>query len=177
MNSLENYKEELNSIHAPEALIMKTLNRVHEEERKLREESDPGAVENATVAEGNVSIENNSVNEDNNIINAENRFGKTENNNDSAQTNSGVTDSVVTSSYKQYGYTGKEDYNAGNDYISQYSQYDSSGSESSGKKSFASKYKKGIVTVTSLVAAAALLMLVAKAGISPLRCERNRPPG
>ncbi|MBR6402469.1 MAG: hypothetical protein IKS48_03715 [Eubacterium sp.] len=35
---MDKYKEELNDIHAPEALIMKTLAKVHEEEKKVEEE-------------------------------------------------------------------------------------------------------------------------------------------
>ena len=35
---MEKFKEELNNIHAPEDLIMKTLARVHEEEKKVEEE-------------------------------------------------------------------------------------------------------------------------------------------
>lgn len=40
MSSLENYKEELNNLHAPEALIQRTLLMVHEEEARFEAEKD-----------------------------------------------------------------------------------------------------------------------------------------
>ena len=44
---MEKYIEEMNNIHAPEALILKTLARVHEEEQKVNEErSESGIQEN-----------------------------------------------------------------------------------------------------------------------------------
>ena len=44
---MEKYIEEMNNIHAPEALILKTLERVHEEEQKVNEErSESGIQEN-----------------------------------------------------------------------------------------------------------------------------------
>ena len=37
---MSNYKEELNNIHAPEDLILRTLNKVHEEEKKVEAETE-----------------------------------------------------------------------------------------------------------------------------------------
>ena len=37
---MSNYKEELNNIHAPENLILRTLNKVHEEEKKVEAETE-----------------------------------------------------------------------------------------------------------------------------------------
>ncbi len=37
---MSSYKEELNNIHAPEDLILKTLNKVHEEEKKVEAENE-----------------------------------------------------------------------------------------------------------------------------------------
>ncbi|MCR5214269.1 MAG: hypothetical protein K6E10_07615 [Eubacterium sp.] len=40
MDNFENYKQELDNIHAPEALIMRTLDKVHEEERRISAENN-----------------------------------------------------------------------------------------------------------------------------------------
>ena len=63
---MERYKEELNNIHAPEALIMKTLARVHEEEKKVEAEK----------AENNIT--NNSTNNVTNIFETRSNFQKLE---------------------------------------------------------------------------------------------------
>ncbi len=43
---MERYKEELNNIHAPEALILRTLSRVHEEEKRIEAETSEKITEN-----------------------------------------------------------------------------------------------------------------------------------
>ena len=58
---MEKYKEELNSIHAPEDLILRTLSRVHEEEEKIKAEED----NKITDISDNYIYRNNADNSDN----------------------------------------------------------------------------------------------------------------
>ena len=46
MSNLDNYKSELNNIHAPEALIQRTLLMVHEEEARFEAEKDTDQLTN-----------------------------------------------------------------------------------------------------------------------------------
>ena len=62
MSNLENYKEELNTIHAPEALIQRTLLMVHEEEARMEAEKATDQLTNdfssMDKAEGGMTADN-----------------------------------------------------------------------------------------------------------------------
>ena len=100
MENFNTYKEELNNIHAPEALIMKTLGKVREEEAKVEAEK-------------------------------------------------ASNDNVI---YKRFDPAAEKEETTNNVYTPV-------------KRSFGEKYKKPIIIVSTLVAAAAVLILAMKAGI------------
>ena len=64
---MERYKEELNNIHAPEDLILKTLAKVHEEEKKVEAEKSQQAFSNITNMADEFTATNNSSDTVNNV--------------------------------------------------------------------------------------------------------------
>ncbi|SEP89103.1 hypothetical protein SAMN02910369_00782 [Lachnospiraceae bacterium NE2001] len=126
---MSSYKEELNNIHAPEDLILRTLSRVHEEEQKVQ-------AEKAQIMM-------------NQTENVETQMNQTEN----AQTGMKEADNKVTRFYIDESYSGQST-DANEDFYSQYG---------TGKKR--GKLGRIIVTFSSIVAAAVVLIIAMNAGL------------
>lgn len=134
---MENYRKELNNLHAPEELILRTLARVQEEEQKVREESQ------AAIDQ--------SVNIDKNVVTNGYTGNQTSKN---TNTYTGNQTSIKSNIYTGYKSVDEIDSNEG---------YQSA--EKKDKVSFFGKYRKQITVFSTFVAAAAVLFLIVKSGI------------
>lgn len=142
---MENYKKELNNIHAPEDLILKTLARVHEEEKKVEAEKAAESTDkNSNVVSfmdknytgsGVDNIDNATNNTDNSTVN------KTSDNSESI---------VSHNSYNKYRY---------DDYSENSTDY-----TENNKVTFLRKYNKVIKTFSTIVAAAVVLFIALSLG-------------
>ena len=127
--NMERYKEELNNIHAPEDLILRTLARVHEEEKKVEAEKNIQATASAQQNQQAFS----------NITNIADRV-----NNDNTNRENNNSD-TTNSNYRNYAYYGLDEPDESLKYPV--------------KKTFYEKHSKFIKIGSTIAAAAAVLFI------------------
>ena len=142
---MENYKKELNNIHAPEDLILKALARVHEEEKKVEAEK---AAESTDKNSNVVSFMDKNYT-GSGVDNIDNATNNTENS--TVNKVSDNSESIVShNSYNKYRY---------DDYSENSSDY-----TENNKVTFLRKYNKVIKTFSTIVAAAVVLFIALSLG-------------
>ncbi len=148
---MEKYREELNSIHAPEDLILRTLSRVKEEEARLEAENKAEQTSENYAEQQNENISDNInkpvLEENQTIYNSPNNQVNYQNNPQLYSNSNVPMNSGGSNNYNSYIYGEDNNENVGYDYTTK-------------KKGFFSKYRR-VIGVIATVATVALILIIA----------------